>query len=492
MPTSQKRPNKTRSILFVASECYPLIKTGGLADVVGALPLALAQCGLDVTVFLPGFPDVLSGLVKTKTIAKLKAVAGQPAALVSGTTVNGLSVIALDAPHLFDIAGNPYLTPTGQDRPGNGEKFAALSKVAAELALGLITTKPARAPFDVLHAHDWQAGLCAAYVKASGATHLKTVLTIHNLAFQGLFPKDILDTLDLPRDYFGADGFEYWDQVSFLKAGIAFSDNITTVSPTYALEIQSDEGGMGFGGLLRAKNNVLSGILNGIDLNVWNPETDEEIPHNFSAARPSGKAKCKAALQKQLGLRADKSAPLFTVVSRLTSQKGLDLLADMMDYMVSRGGQMALLGSGDSAIEAAFLAAAEKHPTEISVTIGYNEPLAHRLQAGADAIFIPSRFEPCGLTQLCAMRYGTVPVVGRVGGLNDTIIDANPMALDQGAATGVQFSPVNAHVLHAAIARTLDLYATPKRWKALVKNCLKQSVGWDASAGQYSDLYASL
>jgi starch synthase len=476
------------SILFVASECFPLIKTGGLADVVGALPLALEKSGLKVTVFLPGFPDVLACLKTKKVLVKSVNVGGQPSRLVAGKTVTGLSVVALDAPHYFKIQGNPYLDTTGNDRIDNGEKFSEFSRIAAQLASGEIGRKK----YDVLHAHDWQAGLSAAYLKAAGNTRVKTIITIHNLAFQGLFPKSLMDYLNLPSDFFSRDGLEYWDKVSFLKAAIAYSDHITTVSPTYALEIQSDDGGMGFGGMLRAKSNMLSGILNGIDMNVWDPQTDPEVKHNYSVEKPFDKVKNKLALQAELRLRKDKTAPLFTVISRLTTQKGLDLLADMTDSIVEKGGQLALLGSGDAAIEAAFVAAAEKHPSEISVTIGYNEPLAHRLQAGADAIFIPSRFEPCGLTQLCAMRYGTVPVVGRVGGLNDTVIDSNPMALASGVATGVQFSPINAHMLYAAIARTFELFAAPKHWNTLVMNCLGQDVGWETSATEYLKLYHAL
>ncbi|NNE57029.1 MAG: glycogen synthase GlgA [Hellea sp.] len=479
---------KTQSVLFVASECFPLIKTGGLADVVGALPIALAHAGTNVTVFLPGFPKVLAGIESARTLAKIKTSDGPPAKLISGTTASGLNIIALDAPQYFDIEGNPYLDDTGNDRPDNGAKYAYFSKVAADVALGKIGRKK----YDILHAHDWQAGLCAAYVKASGTTKLRTILTIHNLAFQGRFPKFLMASLGLPTSYYSRNGLEYWDQVSFLKAGIMYSDHITTVSPTYALEIQSDDGGMGFGGLLRARSQSISGLLNGIDLDVWNPETDPEIYKSYSAENPKGKAGNKSALQKALKLRPDAKAPLFTVISRLTTQKGLDLLADMTDFIVAEGGQIALLGSGDSAIEDAFNAAAKKHPTEISVTIGYDEPLAHQLQAGADAIFIPSRFEPCGLTQLCAMRYGTVPIVGRVGGLNDTVIDASPMALANGAATGVQFAPVNAHMLYSAISRAFDLYSNPAQWNQIVTNCLNQNVGWETSAADYRDLYASL
>lgn len=481
-------PAKSLKILFAASEMYPLIKTGGLADVVGALPRALDKAGAKVTVFLPGFPQVMAGLKKPRSLAKIKSVGGGNATLVKGVTSTGVSVIALDAPHLFNIRGNPYQEASGADRDGNHTRYAEFSRIAALLATGEL----GRVKYDILHAHDWQAGLACAYLKAGPQHNVKTVLTIHNLAFQGLFPKGVFGELGLPENYFGPDGLEYWDKVSFLKSGIAYSDHVTTVSPTYALEIQSDEGGMGFGGMLRGKGGALSGILNGIDTEVWDPSTDPDIDVNFSAANAAGKAKCKRALQKAVGLKVDPDAPLFCVVSRLTTQKGLDLLADMTDFIALSGAQLALLGSGDSAIETAFQKAAKKHPTQISVTIGYNEPLAHRLQAGSDAIFIPSRFEPCGLTQLCAMRYGAVPVVGRVGGLNDTIVDANPMARQSGVATGVQFHPIDGHNLYAAIARTLEIYADKPSWNRLVANCLSTNVGWESSAQKYMDLYRSL
>lgn len=482
-------PPKPLKILFAASEMFPLIKTGGLADVVGALPRALEAAGASVTIFLPGFPQVLAGLSGARPLTKIKSVGGSTGALITGKTETGLKVIALDAPHLFKINGNPYSDADGKDREGNAVRYAEFSRIAAQIASGKI----GRVKYNVLHAHDWQAGLAAAYLKASGNTTVSTVLTVHNLAFQGLFPKQVFDGLGLPSEYFGPDGMEYWDQVSYLKAAIAFSDSVTTVSPSYALEIQSDEGGMGFGGMLRAKGNALSGILNGIDPLVWDPETDPAIDTDFSAADKSGKAKCKAALQKSMGLTVDSAAPLFCVISRLTTQKGLDLLAGMSDYIALSGGQLALLGSGDSAIEAAFLAAAKKHPSQIAVTIGYDEPLAHRLQAGSDAIFIPSRFEPCGLTQLCAMRYGAVPVVGRTGGLNDTVIDANPMALQSGVATGVQFHPIDSHNLYAAIKRAFEIYNAPgNEWDTIVDNCMRQDVGWTASAQKYLNLYRSL
>ncbi len=480
-------PNPSLSVLCVASECFPLIKTGGLADVVGALPLALERIGVKVTVFLPGYPDVLSGLTDKRTLVRLKDFPKGQARLVTGKTITGLKIIALDAPELFSFSGNPYQTQSGEDRADNAYKFSLFSKIAADIANGDIGRKR----YDVLHAHDWQTGLAAVYLHLRGITDIKTIFTIHNLAFQGVFPNSILSEICLPESYMSRDGLEYWDKVSFLKGGVVYSDHITTVSPTYALEIQSDAEGMGFGGLLRSKAQNLSGILNGIDIDVWNPQTDTEIPHPYSAANLSGKKKNKAALQKAMGLRVAPNAPLFSVISRLTTQKGLDLLADLTDQIVENGGQLILLGSGDSEIENTFRNAEQKHPSEISVTIGYNEPLAHKIQAGSDAILIPSRFEPCGLTQLCAMRYGTVPIVGRVGGLSDTIIDAGPMALASGVATGVQFSPINLHMFSAAIRRSILHYATPKIWNKMVENCLAQDVSWEHSAQLYKVLYAS-
>lgn len=476
-----------RRILHVASEAYPLIKTGGLADVVGALPLALDAIGaVQSTVFLPGFPAVLEGLIDAKTYGKTTALDGSPVRLVSGRTQTGLSVIAVECDPLFGYAGNPYLNADGTERAGNGLAFASFSKLAAEVAMGLSRRKG----FDVLHAHDWQAGLAAAYLRVAGAD-IRTIFTIHNLAFQGLFPRALLSDIDLPDAVFHEDGLEYWGQLSFIKSGLVYSDWITTVSPTYALEIQMDDSGMGFAGLLRKRSNRLRGILNGVDHTVWNPETDAEIAAPFSATHRAHKVKNKRALQKTLGLSPVASGPLFTIISRLTGQKGLDLVPDLLDGIVARGGQMALLGSGDSAIEQAFLAAQSRHPDHISITIGYDEPFAHQLQAGSDAILIPSRFEPCGLTQLCAMRYGTIPVTSRVGGLMDTVIGATPATLASGAATGVTFHPVGPHMLWAAIDQTLSLYASTAVWDAMVDRAMAQDFGWTLPAQDYLALYSS-
>ena len=481
MPTSARK----RRVLHVASECYPLIKTGGLADVVGALPIALDETNaVESIVFLPGFPDVLAGLSGTNTYAKVTALDESPVRLVSGTTRTGVSVIAADCAALFGYDGNPYQLPDGADRPGNGLAFANFSKLAAQIATGVKRKRG----FDVLHAHDWQAGLATAYLKTDGAD-VTTLFTIHNLAFQGLFPKNLLARTGLPGSVFHEDGLEYWGKLSFLKSGITYSDWVTTVSPTYALEIQMDDDGMGFGGLLRNRSDRLRGILNGVDQTVWNPANDPAITMPFSGSDLSGKVGNKIALQEELGLSRAASGPLFCVISRLTEQKGLDLVPAMLDGIVARGGQMALLGSGDAVIEQAFLEAQDRHPDQVAVKIGYDEPFAHRLQAGSDAILIPSRFEPCGLTQLCAMRYGTIPITSRVGGLMDTVIGATPATQSVGAATGVTFNPVNPHMLWAAIDRTFSLYANAPTWSQMVATAITQDFGWTAPARDYLELY---
>ncbi|WP_020401412.1 glycogen synthase GlgA [Kordiimonas gwangyangensis] len=480
------RPSR---VLFVASECFPLIKTGGLADVIGALPLALSTEGFDAHVLLPAFPAVKAAAASRRKFADLEDLFGGSATIYKATSSNGLKLFLLDAPHLFDVEGNPYQGPDGKDRADNFRRFAALAYAGAELAAGNISDKFTA---DVLHAHDWQAGLTAAYLKAAGNTAVKTVFTIHNLAFQGLFPKAAFASLGLPATMFSPEGFEYWDQVSFLKAGIVYSDWVTTVSPTYAFEIQTDDGGMGLGGLLKSRNNKLSGIRNGIDTLIWDPASDDALPHSFSARALAGKAKNKAALQREFGLEENPDAPLFCVVSRLTEQKGLDLLAGAIPHIAGNGGQLAVLGSGEKSLEGVFQNAAIKYKGAVGVRIGYDEPLAHRLQAGADAIFVPSRFEPCGLTQLCALRYGTVPIVARVGGLADTIVDANEAALMAGAGNGVQFSPVNFDMLTGAIDRFFSLYRDPAVFAALRQRAMKQDVSWALPAKDYASIYTRL
>lgn len=474
--------------LFVASECYPLIKTGGLADVVGALAPALAGMGWDAQVLLPAYPAVQAQLSGAEEVMRLPTLFGGSAVLQRWRSDQGLTVLALKADHLYDRPGNPYLGKDGKDWPDNHLRFAALSWVGREIALGgLNGWQP-----DLVHAHDWQAGLVSAYLRFSGKPHPPVVYTIHNLAFQGLIPKKNLAALRLPPESFTFGGLEYWDQISCMKAALVYSDHITTVSPTYAREIQTDEDGMGLGGVLRGRADALTGIVNGIDETVWDPNTDPNIERPYGVRALTNKAANKSALQRHFKLKRRRRVPLFCVVSRLTEQKGLDLLLEALPLLLARGAQLAVLGSGDPAIEKAFLEAAARHRGQVGVVIGYDEPLSHRMQAGADAIVIPSRFEPCGLTQLYGLRYGTLPVVARVGGLADTVIDANEAALRDRVATGFQFAPVTADSLRAALARACDLYADLRLWRAVQRRAMAQDVGWSRPAAAYDALYSRL
>jgi starch synthase len=342
---------------------------------------------------------------------------------------------------------------------------------------------------DLVHAHDWQAGLVAAYLHQRAATTPPVVLTIHNIAFQGLCPPDLMGALRLDPGLYTSEGLEYWGNVSFLKAGIAFAAKVTTVSPTYAREIMSGEFGMGLEGVLAARAADVSGILNGIDLDLWNPETDAEIAAPYSARKPKAKAQNRAAVLERFGLDPAGAGALFCVISRLTTQKGIDVLLEALPALTSRDARLAVLGSGDRDLEAGLVAAAHRYPGAVGVIIGYDEALSHLMQAGCDAILIPSRFEPCGLTQLYGLRYGTLPVVARTGGLADTVIDANEAALVAGCATGVQFAPVTSDGLSHALHRTCDLFEQPKIWSAMMRNAMRHPVGWETSALAYRDVY---
>lgn len=476
-------------VLMVTPECYPLVKTGGLADVAGALPLALTAVGVRSTVLMPGYRDVATRLSGRREIVVIDDLFGGPASLVSGTTGDGLEVVLVDAPHLYDRPGGPYLDPSGRDWPDNHLRFAALGRVGADIALGRYGDRPP----DLVHLHDWQSALTAAYLRYAAPTSAPaTLLTIHNLAFQGVFDADVLGSLGLPPEAMDVDALEYWGRLSFLKAGVLWADRITTVSPTYAREILGHEFGMGFDGLLRARGADLSGIVNGIDEAVWDPARDPHVPTPYSTRRLGAKAANTAALRHELGLRADASGPLFCVISRLTTQKGLDLLLEALPHLVRSGAQLAVLGAGERWLEDGFRAAAAAHPDSVATVIGYDEPLAHRLQAGADSIIVPSRFEPCGLTQLYGLRYGTLPLVSRVGGLADTVIDANEAALRDGVATGFQFAPVTTDALSIAISRVVELHADRAAWQRVQRRAMTRDVSWELAAGSYRALYDSI
>ena len=474
------------NVLSVASEAFPLVKTGGLADVVGALPAALADSDVDMRVMLPGYPAVIGALKDGEVVHRYKSLFGSKARLLAGNAA-GLRLLVLDAPALFDRPGNPYLDDRGADWADNWQRFAAFCRAAADVGQGAI---PGFVP-DVVHCHDWQAGLVPAYLRFGKSGAARSLTTIHNIAFQGRFDTAIFAELGLPDNAFTIDGVEYYGGVGYLKAGLQCADAITTVSPTYAEEICTPAGGMGLDGLLRARRAVLSGIVNGVDTAVWDPAADAHLAETYSAARLGVRTRNKRAVEEAFGLETSDEA-LFCVVSRLAWQKGMDLLGECIDPLVAAGARLAVLGSGDPGIETMFRSAAARHPGRIGIFAGYSEPLSHLLQGGADAIVIPSRFEPCGLTQFYGLRYGCVPVVARVGGLADTIIDANVAALDAGVATGVQFFPVDRSGLAGALLRAITLYDDRKSWQRLQRNGMKTDVSWTRSAERYADLYGSL
>jgi starch synthase len=467
-------------VLSVASECVPFVKTGGLADVVGALPRVMGAEGVEMRVLLPGYPRVMEAVGAGATVMEDNTLFGGPGRVIAARA-RGIDLLVLEAPHLYGREGTPYLGPDGRDWPDNPERFAALSWIAARIAAeGAAEWRP-----DLLHCHDWQAGLAPYYLRKRGGT-VPTVFTVHNIAFHGAAPAARLQALRLdPADFVQDRGFEFWGRINALKAALVWCDRITTVSPTYARELTRPEFGAGLDGVVRARAGDLSGILNGIDTSDWNPATDRDIAARYRT--PRGKARNRTALRAEFGLpKAD--GPLCAVVSRLTQQKGLDLLLEALPALLDRGGQLVLLGTGEAALEAAWRAAARQH-ANVAVHIGYDEPMAHRLMAGADALLVPSRFEPCGLTQLYALRYGTIPLVALTGGLADTVIPASPAALAAGASTGVQVHPLTAETLALGLMDLCALHADRATWTRMQENAMAQPVGWEASAAAYARLY---
>lgn len=472
-------------VLSVASESVPLIKTGGLADVVGALPSVLKPQGVDMRVMLPAYPGILDKLGEIKEVWADWNLYGAHTRLLKGE-VGGVTVLALDAPHLYGRDGGPYSDAQG-DYWDNPERFAALSWAAAEVARAGMGDgwKP-----DVLHAHDWQAALAPAYLRYYGDGGVKSVLTIHNIAFQGVTGGDRLDALRLPWHAWHPSQAEYHGNISMLKAGLALADAITTVSPTYAEELMRPEFGMGLEGVIATRANDLHGILNGVEEGAWSPETDPNI-RPYSASKLTEKAKNRAALIEEFGL-GEVPGPLAIVVSRLTWQKGIDLLAEALPGFIAAGGGLALLGSGEPHLEQAMKEAAKRWPDRVGVKIGYDEALSHRMFGGGDAVLVPSRFEPCGLTQMYGLKYGAVPVVAATGGLNDTVIGATPASLSANAATGISFHPVDAIALSGALRQLTALHTDGPTWTRMVKRAMKSDVGWDAPAKAYAALYGSL
>jgi starch synthase len=487
---------KSLRVLSVASEIYPLIKIGELADVTGALPIALKSEGVEVRTVVPGYPSVMNSLGLVEGVIHLPNFFGAEARLLRATS-GELGLFVLDAPHLFSRAGSPYLRADGMDWPDNALRFAALARIAADIGLGFVSSFVP----DIVHVHDWHAALALAYMHYSDRRRPATVMTVHNLAYQGVFPREMLAAIDLPPQSFNVHGVEYYGRIGFLKAGLYFADRITTVSPTYAREILNDEGGMGLGGLLRERSCDLSGILNGIDTSVWDPATDPHIPGCFYTDVSSGfesevlqnRATNKAALQRRLGLQLAPDVLMLGVIGRLSSKNGLDLLLENLPTIVREGMQLVVLGSGgDRSLQYRYRAAAQANPGRVSVTIGQDEGLAHLIQAGADALVVPSRFEPCGLTQLCALRYGTVPIVSRIGGLEDTVVDADDLVITGGGQTGFKFGPVSAENLAGVLQRACATFHDVAAWRRIQRNGMSIDVSWRNPASRYADLYSSL
>ena len=476
-------------VLHVAAEIFPLIKTGGLADVVGALPQALNLCGAEARLVLPGLPAIADAVLHQKTLCTLGPLfgAGRVSLRLGQLPYSHVPVYVVDAPYLYRREGSPYQASDGTEWSDNLQRFALLGWAAAHLAAGELD--PGWLP-EVVNAHDWHAAMACAYMAAHPATRAASVFTIHNLAFQGLFAQADFAMLGLPSRFLVSHGVEFHGQVSFMKAGLKYAQRITTVSPTYAAEIATPEFGSGLDGVIRGRAGHVSGILNGVDGAVWNPEKDSGLVARYTAYDLRGKALCKTALQTELGLELKPDAPVFGVVSRLSAQKGLDLVLGAVPGLLRRGGQLALQGTGDPALESAFVAAAQAHPGRVAVRIGYDEALAHRLIAGADAIMVPSRFEPCGLTQLYGLRYGTLPLVRRVGGLADTVVDAGAEAISADRATGFSFDAASASALEQAMERAVDTFHQPPLWRQLMLRAMAQDYSWEGAARKYMALYA--
>jgi starch synthase len=486
---SRPPPAPPLRVLHAAAELYPWVKTGGLGDVMAALPPALIACGIDARMVLPGFAGFIDAFdlgqsIRLQTPFAVERVRVARALLPE----SGVAAYIVDHPAFYDRPGNPYSAPDGADWPDNHRRFALLGWVAAALARGADANwRP-----DILHCHDWHAGLAPAYLRADGAMG-SSVFTVHNLAYQGFFPAALFPDLALPASFFAIDGVEFYGGVSFLKAGLFYADRLTTVSPTYAREIQTADFGMNLDGLLRTRAGVLTGILNGVDPGVWSPENDALLPRRYGVEdAAAGKAAAKASLEQRFGFAPDPGAPLFGMITRLTWQKGADLMLAALPGLVAFGGRFVLLGSGDTGLEAGFAVAAEAHRGRVGVVLGYDEALSHLIVAGSDGILVPSRFEPCGLTQLYGLRYGALPLVRRTGGLADTVVDANAVTLADGSATGFAFDEGMPEGLLGTLQRAVSLHRERASWGRVVRQAMTRDFSWSAAARRYAALYSEV
>lgn len=482
---------KQLKVLFLSPEAVPFAKTGGLGDVAGSLPPALRRIGVDVRLVLPLYAMVRTSAAQMRPMGKdLKVPLG--ASVLTARIWE--SRTAQDTPLYFiereDLFGRPNLYGNSSgDYYDNLERFSFYCHGALRLAEELSFCP------DLVHCHDWQTGLVPAlirgpYRQSSCVGRAKTMFTIHNLGYQGIFPPEKLRLTGLsPEGFFRMDGLEFWGKISLLKAGIVYSDMVTTVSPTYAQEIQTDSYGMGMEGILRQKRSVLFGILNGVDYGIWDPEHDAHLPACYSRGRMAGKRRCKEALIKEMALDpALENRPLLGVISRLDAQKGIDLLAAALPQMLALDAGVVILGSGDSALQEALGEVVRKNPGRVGLRVGFDEPLAHRIMGGTDLFLVPSRYEPCGLTQLYALRYGTVPVVRATGGLDDTIV---PFKKDTGDGNGFKFAAYQPQALLRSVKDAVAVFGDVKLWSRLVTNGMEADFSWERSARSYLDLYRS-
>jgi starch synthase len=479
-------------VLFVTSEAFPLIKTGGLADVSGALPKAIAHLPNfkgEIRLLIPAYDGVISKLTSVKQVATIQALGQQCELLMGKMPDSAIKVIAIKNVALYERGGNPYTDENGRDWPDNALRFGVLSRVASLLTKldSPLDWKP-----DLVHCNDWQTGLVPAYMKLVDHVSVKSIFSIHNMAYQGNFNRNQLNLLALPAQHFNVNGFEFYDQISFMKAGLFYADHLSTVSPNYAKEIQTVNYGFGLQGLLATRQNDLTGILNGIDTEDWNPNTDKHLLKHYSSKNMAGKKAIKKELQTKLGLSIDADAPLLGVVSRFAYQKGLDLLPQIIPALIADGCQLAILGSGEKSLEDAFTLLQKTYPNALSVNIGYNENLSHHIMAGADMFIMPSRFEPCGLNQLYGLAYGTPPIVSATGGLADSIQDTNADSIKANMATGFVLKNVTQVSLLVAIRYAINLWRDKRIWRKIQKNGMTTDVSWSSSASLYLDLYTKL
>ncbi|NOX08733.1 MAG: glycogen synthase GlgA [Gammaproteobacteria bacterium] len=473
-------------ILYITSEAYPLIKTGGLADVSGSLPRALQLLKQDVRLLLPYYPQVQQQAGKVKLIDEQEHYGHQVRVLETRLPGSRVTVWLVDCPAAFDRPGNPYVDTDGNPWSDNAFRFALFSQVAVQLALG--KGHPAWQP-DVVHCNDWQSALIPALL-SQHEQRPGSVFTIHNLAYQGLFNYQAFIDLGLPDTLWGMNGLEFHKQLSFIKGGLIYADRINTVSPGYAIEIQQPEFGYGLDGLLKHRQDRVSGIINGIETKIWNPGTDPYLEHNYNYRTLAHKSQNKTSLQAELGLPVDADVPMLGMISRLVEQKGVDVILDSLSTLLQWPLQIVILGSGDKTYESQLTQWAEQHPDKLKVIIGYDEALSHRIEAAADIYLMPSKFEPCGLNQLYSLHYGTIPVVRNVGGLADTIVNATQETLADNTANGFYVKDNTPQALLETLEKALTIYhKKDESWHRLQHTAMQHDYSWKTSAEKYIQLY---